>query len=280
MDNSHVLTFRRASCSAYSSSMGTPCWLRCCRWVRSSRHASFGRKLLAHTWGGTSGHRDGLRVPSICRDAPDTLPICRSVLPPGGESNMWQPQGTVPWRGGDRTGMRGSFPQKALGLGQGGFPFTSSAWVCCCRVTHRDLWISQVTGGTASPGSGGAGWSSPSSLLCSRRSMEEEMQPAGPSSRVPTAGCFGVPGTPRKHPTGKRSLRPAWKVSGVCSGDRGPTSNQDGPNPGCCQSTQPWPPTTTQDLQGRERRAAPTSPRPAPRGRKHPARLPALPTHR
>lgn len=53
--DSHLLTLRRASCSAYSSSMGTRCWSRYCRCVRSSRRASLGRKLLAHTWQGHGG---------------------------------------------------------------------------------------------------------------------------------------------------------------------------------------------------------------------------------
>lgn len=86
MSNSHLLTFRSASCSAYSSSMGTPCCLRCCCWVRSSRRASFGRKLLAHTW---EGHRGmGLtylyltiaRVPRPC--CPSASPCCHQVESP------------------------------------------------------------------------------------------------------------------------------------------------------------------------------------------------------
>lgn len=97
MDNSHILTFRRASCSAYSSSMGTPCWLRCCRWVRSSRHASFGRKLLAHTWGGHRGTGMGYAYPAFAgmpqTRCPSAGPCCHQVESPTCGSHKGQSPG-------------------------------------------------------------------------------------------------------------------------------------------------------------------------------------------
>lgn len=59
----------------------------------------------------------------------------------------------------------------------------------------------------------------------------------------PHCGLLWCPQHTKK--TSHRKEEPQTRLEslrGVCSGDRGPTRNQDGPNPGCCQSTQPWPP--------------------------------------
>lgn len=84
-DESHLLTLRRASCSAYSSSMGTPCRSQYCRCVRSSRRASLGRKLLAHTWQGHGG---------CCHLSPTSLlhhPTHRPQNIPPGNSGLTPP---------------------------------------------------------------------------------------------------------------------------------------------------------------------------------------------
>lgn len=97
MGNSHVLTFRRASCSAYSSSMGTPCWLRYCRWVRSSMRASFGRKLLAHTWEEHGGTGLGYPHPAFAKvpqpRCPYAGPCCHQVESPTCGSHKGQSSG-------------------------------------------------------------------------------------------------------------------------------------------------------------------------------------------
>lgn len=69
------------------------------------------------------------------------------------------------------------------------------------------------------------------------------MQPAGPSLRVPAAGCCGVPGTSGKHPTGDRSLIPPWKYSRgheVQTGD--PHATGMVPIPGAARAPSPGPP--------------------------------------
>lgn len=61
-----------------------------------------------------------------------------------------------PQEGRSQDRHRGILAAESFGTRALGFLFTSSAWVCG-RVTHRDLQLSQVTGGTASPGSADAG---------------------------------------------------------------------------------------------------------------------------
>jgi len=228
--------------------------------------------------GGTPGHGDGLPTHHIWRGASTMLPIRRSMLPSGGESDVRQPQGTVPRRGGDRTGTAGYPHCRELwdrGDPRGGSLFTPSAWVCC-GAAQSDSGLSQVTGGTASPGSAGAGWSSPSSRPCSRRSAEEEVQPAGPSPGVPAAGCRRAPGTPGKHPAGEQSLTPTWEGVRWGQGTHTPLGWSQP------QTTRPCAPPHLhpRPLGQGEKGSPPPSPGPAPRGRMRPARPPDLPRRR
>lgn len=70
-----------------------------------------------------------------------------------------------------------------------------------CREDSRShipgVWCRRVNAvGAASPGSAGAGWSSPSSPPCSRRSAGGGEQGTHASTHVPAGSHLGVPGTP------------------------------------------------------------------------------------
>lgn len=193
-DESHLLTLRRASCSAYSSSMGTPCRCRYCRCVRSSRRASLGRKLLAHTWQGHGGAVSPVPnepAPSPHSQTPKHPPgTVGSRLPPEKNPNPAHPQVRAatrwavrrvaardgPQRRGDRTGTGWEAPH----CGEDSRSHIPGVW--CCGVNAE---------GAASPGSAGAGWSSPSSPPCSRRSAGGGEQGTDASTRVTASSTPG-----------------------------------------------------------------------------------------
>lgn len=115
----------------------------------------------------------------------------------------------------------------------GGTPIQGGLWshipgVCSCRVNAV---------GTASPGSAGAGWSSPSSPPCSRRSAEGGEQGTDASTHVPAASHLGVPGTPGRAwqghgaPTHLERLGERWQ-----SGDKAPTPSHGVPTPGATRA--------------------------------------------
>lgn len=148
------------------------------------------------------------------------------------------PQGTVLRRGGDSTGMRVS-SWKSSGTRVGGFPFTSCPLVYC-RVACRDSQLSQ-SGWDSLTWQWGCGLEHPIiaplfSKICGGRGAASRSQPQGP----------WCPGTPGEHPKGEQSFTPIRK------GPKGHKGHRDGPNLKCCQSTQCWPPASTQASQGRE----------------------------